>query len=226
MKFFIVSCFLVILGTSLAELEKRSALKRVVRSTFGQLNNGFTEQMKTLIIANCVENGFVGIEDDLRQTFADFDVCSAKMKLYVDTKENYLKNIEECSVEPTKKIKSCLTKKQSYFPDYLLNMVRKQVELGYDDRDIIITDLTPCMKIFENADVASSYLTCLSDTAKRTNDTARIPDTVEIMCSRALPAVKCMTDILDKECTPYPLVKKYIQDNLKANEYPCQQKYD
>ncbi|XP_028140534.1 uncharacterized protein LOC114334643 [Diabrotica virgifera virgifera] len=228
MKFFVVSCFLVILGTSqsLAEFEKRSALKRVVRSTFGQITTGYTDQMKTLIIANCVENGFVGIEDDLRQTFADFEVCAAKRKLYVDTKENYLKNFEECSVEPIKKIKSCLTKEQSYFPDFLLNMVRKQVELGYNDRDIIIIYLTPCMKIFQRLEVAYSYLTCLSDTAKRTNDSVRIPDTVEIFCSRFLPAVHCLTDILDKECTQYPKVKKYSQDHLLANEYPCQQKYD
>ncbi|XP_072377510.1 uncharacterized protein [Diabrotica undecimpunctata] len=228
MKFFIFSCFLVILGINqnLANIEKRSALKRVVRSTFGQITTTYSQQMKTLIIANCVENGFVDVEDDLRQAFDEFEVCAQKRRLYVDTMENYLKNLEECSAIPTKKIKSCLTKEQSYFPDFLLNMAKKQVEVGYNDRDIIIIYLTPCMKVFERFDVSYNYLTCLSDTSKRTNDTAIIPDSVETFCSRFLPAVHCLTDILDKECSQYPKVKKYSQDHLQANEYPCQQKYD
>ncbi|CAG9829887.1 unnamed protein product [Diabrotica balteata] len=112
------------------------------------------------------------------------------------------------------------------FPDFLLNMARKQVEVGYNDRDIIIIYLTPCMKVFERFDVSYRYLTCLSDTSRRTNDTARIPDSVETFCSRVLPAVECMTDILDKECSQYPQVKQYTEDNLHANEYACHQKYD
>ncbi|XP_028140531.1 uncharacterized protein LOC114334641 [Diabrotica virgifera virgifera] len=226
MKFLICMCFLVIIGLSSAENEKRPALKRIVRSTLGQITTAATEQLKTLIIKNCVENGFADNEDDLKQSFSDLEACVSKRKIYVDDKEDFINNIKECSQESIKKVKGCLTEKQSYFPDFLLNLATKNVELLYDDKEIITTDLVPCMKVFQRFDVSFGYLKCIVTTSKRTNDTATIPDSLENYCSRFLPAIHCLTDILDKECTQYPKVKKYSEDHLRANEYPCEQKYE
>ncbi|XP_072379371.1 uncharacterized protein [Diabrotica undecimpunctata] len=228
MKFLIFMCFLLVSGIShnSAEIKKRSVLKRVVRSTIGQITTAYTEQLKTYIIANCVENGFADIEEDLRKIFTELEECVQTKKIYVHTKEEYLENVEECSKEPIKKVKGCLTKKQGYFPYFLLNMARKQVELVYKDREIITVYMAPCMNVFERSEVSYGYIKCLEDTSKKTNDSARIPNSIDQFCSRFLPALHCLTDIIDKECGQEPKVKLYSEDHLRANEYPCQQKYD
>ncbi|CAG9829889.1 unnamed protein product [Diabrotica balteata] len=226
MKFLLLTCFIVILGVSSAENEKRPVLKRIVRSTLGQITTAATQQLKTLIITNCVDNGFTDIEDDLKQSFNDLEACVSKRKIYVDNKEDFINNIKECSQESIKKVKGCLIKKQAYFPDFLLNLAIKNVEMFYDDQEIITNDLVPCMKIFEQFDISFGYLKCIVTTSKRTNDTVTIPDSLETYCSRFLPGIHCLTDILDKECTQYPKVKKYSEDYLQANKYPCEQKYE
>ncbi|XP_072377512.1 uncharacterized protein [Diabrotica undecimpunctata] len=209
MKLLILVCFLVVL----------------VRSNFGQIPTANINEFKTFIIANCLANGFPGIDNDLRETFTELETCIQKRKIYKDTKEEYIKNIEDCSKDPIKKVKRCLTKQPSYYPDFLVNMVKKQVELLYDDRDIITTYVPLCMKVFKRTDVLNGYLKCVSEASKTTNDTGELPDSVEAFCSQFLPAARCLTNVFDKECAQYPKLMKYSKDYVRAIEYPCKQEY-
>ncbi|XP_050498831.1 fibroblast growth factor receptor 4 isoform X2 [Diabrotica virgifera virgifera] len=196
-----------------------------VRSHFGQMAMGNINQFKNFIIANCLDNKSSDIEDDLRETFTELETCIQKRKMYVDTKEDYIKNIEDCSKDPIKKVKRCLTKQQSYYPDFILNGVKKQVELVYDDQDVITTYLSSCMKVFERPDVSYGYLKCVEEASTMPSGSLSLPDTVEAFCSQFLPAARCLADVLDKECAQYPKMKKYSKDYVRATEYPCEQEY-
>uniref|UniRef100_A0A6P7G0E4 Hemicentin-1-like isoform X1 n=1 Tax=Diabrotica virgifera virgifera TaxID=50390 RepID=A0A6P7G0E4_DIAVI len=201
------------------------AVDVVVRSHFGQMAMGNINQFKNFIIANCLDNKSSDIEDDLRETFTELETCIQKRKMYVDTKEDYIKNIEDCSKDPIKKVKRCLTKQQSYYPDFILNGVKKQVELVYDDQDVITTYLSSCMKVFERPDVSYGYLKCVEEASTMPSGSLSLPDTVEAFCSQFLPAARCLADVLDKECAQYPKMKKYSKDYVRATEYPCEQEY-
>ncbi|XP_072377514.1 uncharacterized protein [Diabrotica undecimpunctata] len=203
-----------------------NALKRVVRNTIGEFTYSHYNRLKTLLVRNCVVNGFTNIENDLQKTFKELETCVLKKKLLVDNKDDYIKNMEDCSQEPIKAVKNCLSKKKGYLPNFLLNMARKQVELIYDDREIINMYLAPCTEVFESFVVAYKYRRCLVETSKRTNDTEIFADSVETFCSRYLPSIYCLTDIINEVCSQDPKLKQYIEDHIKAKKYPCEQKYD
>uniref|UniRef100_A0A6P7G3Z5 Uncharacterized protein LOC114333593 n=1 Tax=Diabrotica virgifera virgifera TaxID=50390 RepID=A0A6P7G3Z5_DIAVI len=225
-------CFIficVILGISQNQYgvhgEGRPVTGRVTRSAFVEMGLHFVELLKLRIISNCVANGFY-IEDELKESFKDLGVCLNKEKLYVSPREDFLRNLKECSVEPIKLVKSCLTREQSYFPDFLYNMAKAQIDLIYDNRDVISIYVPVCRKMFENPEIKRNYLNCLTESNKNHNSSTEIPPSVETYCERYLPRTHCLTDIFYNECSHIPKLRHYADERTKAIQYPCSQTYE
>ncbi|CAG9829891.1 unnamed protein product [Diabrotica balteata] len=224
-------CFIficVILGISHDQYgvhgEGRPVTRRFTRSAFAEMGLQFVELLKDKIISNCVANGFY-IEDQLRESFTNLEVCLKNEKFYISPKEDFLRNVKKCSVEPIKLVKSCLTKEQSYFPDFLYNMAKAQIELIYNNRDVISIYVPVCRKMFEKPEIRRNYLNCLTE-SKKQNSSTEIPPSVEIYCERYLPRTHCLTDIFYNECSHIPKLKQYADERVKAINSPCSQKYE
>ncbi|XP_072377515.1 uncharacterized protein [Diabrotica undecimpunctata] len=224
-------CFIficVILGISHDQYgvhgEGRPVTRRFTRSAYAEMGLKFAELLKEKIIFNCVANGF-HIEDQLRESFTDLEVCLNKERFYISSKEDFLRNVKECSVEPIKLVKSCLTKEQRYFPDFLYNMAKAEIDLIYNNRDVISIYVPVCRKMFEKPEIKQNYLNCLTG-SKKLNSSTEIPTSVEIFCERYLSRTHCLTDIYYNECSHIPKVKQYADEIAKAVKSPCSQTYE
>ncbi|CAH1153850.1 unnamed protein product [Phaedon cochleariae] len=227
MKLFIVSLFFVI-GLCHAELYEegsspvRGALKRVVRHAIGGMGGEFLTQTELSIISNCKANGYGDeVGDRLQESYDKLKVCIRKKTMFIDPKEDYIANLEECAQDPIKKTTACLREDQKYFPQFLLDLSKSVVIFMYDDFNIMRVDLPRCIIKFQEYRVQRKYLQCLMDTSQKTHDTMEIPSSKESFCEKFIPASRCFTEIIKDNCDQTPKLVQFREDYMNSMMRPC-----
>ncbi|KAG5887447.1 hypothetical protein JTB14_003298 [Gonioctena quinquepunctata] len=195
----------MIIGLCHAELPSEGqkghkVLRRVVRQAIGNMGGQFLVQTETTIISNCKANGHSEVQSDLEATYRKMKQCVGQKQVFVDTKEEFIAHLEECSRDAIRKTKECLADDQKYFPEFILDLAKSLVSFMYDDFDIMRFDLPTCIRSLQNISAQRKYIQCLTDTAAATQDTARIPSSKKSFCDKFLPASRCFTEMIKDNC--------------------------
>ncbi|XP_018563646.1 uncharacterized protein LOC108905320 [Anoplophora glabripennis] len=215
--------FLLCLIVSQAQFNnsEKIVLRRIARnavSGFGQ----YVTILDKIIIDNCKANGQYEAAEKLQYTFDETQSCLSKKKAIVTPREEYLALIDECRRESGRQSKSCLAESQRYFPDILLEYHKSIINFLYEDDDIIRENMVDCFPKLENRRVQADYFQCLKNSAIRTGDSRRIPDTKERFCQNVLDTPYCFTNIIKENCDKTPGVEKFIEDFITANRNVCE----
>lgn len=65
--------------------------------------------------------------------------CLRLKPMFETPKDEYIKQVDQCSVETRRILKRCLPEKQKYFPDFFFKLVESVLGLLYDDFGEIVS---------------------------------------------------------------------------------------
>lgn len=63
--------------------------------------------------------------------------CFSKKQLFLLSKDDFIKNIVDCSVKAKDEARKCLPDEQKWFPRFALELAKSMVNFMYDDQKIL-----------------------------------------------------------------------------------------
>ncbi|KAG5887448.1 hypothetical protein JTB14_003299 [Gonioctena quinquepunctata] len=216
----------MIIGLCHAELPSEDqkghkVLRRVVRQTITNMRRDALELAEKIIVSNCKANGHPDVRSELEDTYNKLMHCVGEKKLFLNTKEEFIANLEECSKDAIRKTENCLADDQKYFPEFILELAKSVVNLLYDDFQILKFDFPSCIRFLDSTDAARKFNKCLTDTAAATHETDELPSSRKSYCDKFLPATRCFSEMIKDNCDDTANFRKFREDYMNAMEVPC-----
>ncbi|KAJ8913834.1 hypothetical protein NQ315_003743 [Exocentrus adspersus] len=229
MKYTVVISVLFILGTTATlrqEIDHGSqgrtkVLKRIVKRSLNGLAAQMLPLLETKIISNCNDSKSA---EELQDVYSEMKVCFAKEKILRVSKEDFWKNIKECSKDAITKTRNCLPEDRKYFPEFVLSVAKSAVDFMYEDVDLIRVDLAACVPKLNNFEAQYDYLRCLRGISSKDNSTSptELPSQAEF-CAKFIPANQCFTDMIKGHCPQTSNLKKFRENYINMAKRPCEE---
>ncbi|XP_023310430.1 uncharacterized protein LOC108905821 isoform X2 [Anoplophora glabripennis] len=155
----------------------------------------------------------------LNDSMATMKTCLKKKPVFLTPRDEFIENIDHCSVETRNELRKCLPEKLRYFPDFFFNLVDSVVKLLYDDFGEIARGLAPCVSKLNEEPSKTNYEKCLKSTGEDIQE--EILESKEKFCGKFLEAANCFIKQLNDTCTTNEDLEKFKKDYIAAVKRPC-----
>nr|CAH7750407.1 unnamed protein product [Callosobruchus chinensis] len=118
--------------------------------------------------STCKENGHDA--EKLEKTLEECKACVQKKKIFVDTADDYINNMEKCSKHLIKQLEECLPEKVRYLPSFIFHLFESLIRLLYHDTIIIETEIHACLPKLKSEESVTKYNDCCNEVTSRIND--------------------------------------------------------